>query len=40
MDQKLGINTAFTIVMLQDINDSKDRMIAVATVYKIGRAHV
>jgi len=32
MDQKLGTNIAFTIVMLQNINDSKDRMITVATV--------
>lgn len=32
MDQKLGTNIAFTIVMLQGVNDSKDRMITVATV--------
>jgi hypothetical protein len=30
---KTGNNTSFTIVTLQDINDSKDRMIAAATVY-------
>jgi hypothetical protein len=32
MDQKLETNIDFTIVMLQDINDNKDRMITIATV--------
>jgi len=32
MDQKLGTDIDFISVMLQNINDSKDRMITVATV--------